>query len=136
SRDVRRELLDAAEVEKGDLAAVIEQIISGMRVGVEDTTDEDRLVREPPEGACDARALPIGPRAGFLECPSVRELRAEDTAARSLTDHRGDPDVRVARVEMPEALLIGRLALVVELVHEASRELLVEAGRIEGARSE
>src|SRR3954466_8249262 len=46
---VRRELLDAPEVEKDDLAPTIEQVIPGVRVGVENTTDQNCLVGKSPQ---------------------------------------------------------------------------------------
>ena len=52
--------LDAAVIEKGDAAGVVEDVVAGMRVGVEHAADEGALEDEAPHGARPLGALASG----------------------------------------------------------------------------
>src|SRR4051812_49884574 len=105
--NVSREFLHAAEVQKDDGAVAPEQRIAGMRVGVEQTADEDRTIDESPEELRGRPALRLGVEHRRFELVAGLVDGREHAKARAIVDDRGDDDAGVVREERREPSLEG-----------------------------
>jgi hypothetical protein len=118
-----REVLDQAEVEEGDPAAAVEQVVARVRIAVERV----RLVQAAEHEAVDRLRgqVPLGLRpAGQLGEPGpVGELAGHHPAGGQLVQDLRDGDGGVALVVAGEELLVVGFAAVVEFLGDPFPQL-------------
>ena len=106
---VGAQALHAPEVEERDGAVVVEQVVAGVRVGVEHAEAGDA----PEEEAVDDLAPPVAQRlvdvVDLGPPPSVDHLHGEHPVARELGEHLGHADERMAAVVLGELRLVRQL---------------------------
>ena len=128
------ELLRHPEVEEGDTAVGHQQVVAGVRIGIEVLQVVDRAEAEAKHDLPEAAALLGVELLDLVELQAVDELGHQHPPAREPGDHVGDVDERVLAVGAREAALVLGLVLVVELLHHPLAKLLGDRLRVEPGR--
>jgi hypothetical protein len=117
------EVLDQAEVQEGDPAAAVEQVVARVRVAVERV----RLVQAAEHEAVDRLrgqvALGLRPAGQFGEPGPVGELAGHHPARGQLPDDPRHSNRGVTLVKVGERLLVAGLPAVVELLGDPFPQL-------------
>ena len=122
----QREVLDQAEIEEGDPAAAVEQVVARVRVAVERMCLVQAPEHEPVDRFRGQVALLLGPAGQLGEAGPVGQLARHHQPARQLVDDPRDVDRRVTVVVGGQQPLVGRLPAVVELLQHAVPQLVDE----------
>ena len=125
--------LHAPEVEERDGAVVVEQVVAGVRVGVEHAEAGDAPEEEPVDDLAPPVAQRLVDVGRLRPSPSVDHLHGEHPIARQLGEHLGHADERMAAVVLGELALVRQLGGVVELLAEPLRDLVGEGAHVEVA---
>ena len=88
--------LHAAEVEERDATVRLEDVVAGMRIGVEHAADQVAFEDEAPQRSCVGAALGFATLGRFVQAEAGDELAREHARAGALGDHRGHENLRVA----------------------------------------
>ncbi len=135
------EALDQPEVQEGDPAARLEQVVARVGVTVEGVQPIERAEDEAEDGLPRQVLLLLAPGLQLLPAGTGGELSGQDPAGGELVDHLGDPDEGMVAVVLDEELLVGGLGPVVQFLDQALLELGdqrvgVEAGEHEPGGTE
>ena len=125
------EALDAAEVQEAHAPVVVEQVVAGVRIGVEQAEAVVGAVNETVDGLPPAVAQLLLGGEGVAPGFALNELLGQHTTTAQLADHLRDVDERVPAVELGELGLVGSLEPVVELLGDAYADLLRCAPKVE-----
>ncbi len=117
------EVLHQAEVEEGDPAAGVEQVVARVGVAVEGPQAVEAAEGEAVEGLGGQVLLVLGPGEQLVPAHAVGELGGEHPAGREVGHHRGHVDRGMAVVGLGEHLLVAGLGAVVELLDQALAQL-------------
>ena len=117
------EVPDQPEVQEGDLAAAVEQVVARVRVAVEGAHLVQAAEDEAVDGLGGQVAFVLGPAGEFGEAGAAGQLAGDHPAGGQLVDDRGDADGGVAVVAGGHQVLAGGLAAVVELLADPVSQL-------------
>ena len=92
------ELLRHPEVEEGDAAVGHQQVVAGMRIGVEVLQVIDRAEAEAKDDLAETAALVVTELLDLVELRTLDELGHQHPPAREPRDHVGHVDERMTAV--------------------------------------
>ena len=124
------EALDAPEIQEAHAPVLVEDVVAGVRVGVEQAEAFVGAVDEAPDRLRPlvAQLLPGG--EGIAPGPAPHELLGQHATGAQLTDHIWNVDERMSAVVLGKLGLVGRLEAVVELLGDARADLTRRAAQV------
>jgi hypothetical protein len=125
-----------AEVQKRNPAVIAQQVVAGMRIGVETPESLHRSIEEARDDLADAVALGLVELQDLIEALAVDPFGDEHAAAAQRGEDRRHEDERVAAVGPRERPLILRLELEVELFEHALAQLACDQPRVDARRDD
>jgi len=127
----RREPLAQPEVQEGDAAAPVEDVVARVRVPVERLELVDAAEREAIEALGCELALVVGPADDLGERGTLHQLGGEHPGGGQLVEHRRHCDERMVPVELDEDALVIGLDPVVQLLDEPFPQLRDDGRRVQ-----
>ncbi len=116
-------MLDQPEIQEGDPAAAVEQVVARMRVAVEGVHLVQAPEHEPVDRLPGQVALGLRPAGQLREPRAVREVAGHQAPGGKLLDDLRDVNRGVTPVVVGEQLLIAGLGPVVQLLGDAFPQL-------------
>ena len=126
-----REPLGQAEVEEGDPAVPVEQVVAGMWVAVEGAEAVQAAKGEPVDGLGREVTLALIPAQQLVESRTRDKLAGQHPRAAELANDSRHVDNRVRFVIGCEQVLVVGLEPVVDLLAQPVAQLLDERARVE-----
>jgi hypothetical protein len=116
-------VLDEPEVEEGDPAAGVEQVVARVRVAVEGADFVQAAEDEAVDRLRGQVAFVLGPAGEFGEAGSAGKLAGHHPAGGQLADDRGDVDGGMEFVVGGQEALVAGLAAVVKFLADPVPQL-------------
>lgn len=108
---VSRKIFDQTEVEKGDLASTVEEVVPGMRIAVERAHRVEAPEYKSEHGFGNRIAFVLVPREHVRPRVAAHEFGGEDSARAKLGYNFWNRDSGMSAIKVSEPLLILRFAV-------------------------
>ena len=124
------EVFDQAEVEEGDRAVIVEQVVAGMWVAVERAHPVQAAEHEPEDHLAGSVTVGLGALHQFVPAEPLGEFRGEHVHRRQFWNDLGDPDEGMVAVVVGERPLVSGLEFVVDFLGDAQLDLIDHLGTV------